>query len=164
MRTDADSASSYGVDWRDRVNPLLSGWTADRVANATSFIRARVAADVRTSGLAVEGELLAFRTEDGEVLATAFRGEHDFPIELHEGPESACALTADQIQDGVVDRLHRPWPELVDADGGFVGVLDVATAAGIACWVLRGVPFCAIGQLAGAVPAAGLRLGQGAAR
>lgn len=64
----------------------------------------------------------------------------------------------------MVDRLHRPRPELLDADGGLVGVLDVGGAGGIACWVLRGVPYCAVGQLSAAIPAAGHRLAQGAAR
>jgi hypothetical protein len=139
---------------------LLDGWAPDRIEAATSFLRERVLTDVATGQLRKEwqGELLVFRMEDGEILATAFGGEHDFPIELHDGAESACALVTDQMQDGVIDRLGRPWPELLDENGRFVGVLDVAEVGGIACWVLRGVPYCAVGQLAGAIPAAGHRL------
>lgn len=158
MRTGTGTASSFGADWRDDVASLLGGWTAERIEGATGFIRRRVLDDVATSGLDWSGELLTFRMEDEEVLATAFGGEHDFPIELQIGVEGACALTIDQIQDGVIDRIGRPWPELLDADGAFVGVLDVAQPGGIASWVLRGVPFCAVGQLAGAVPAAGRTL------
>jgi hypothetical protein len=164
MRPNASTASSCDVDWRDRVQHLLDGWTVDRIRDATSFIWGRVLNDVATAGLVGVGELLLFRVEDGEVIATAFGGEHWFPIHLADGPEAAVGLTMDELQDGVVDRLHRPWPELLDADGGFVGVLDVGQASGIACWVLRGVPFCAVGQLSAAIPAAGLRLGQGVAR
>jgi hypothetical protein len=82
-------------------------------------------------------------------------------VHLDQGPETACALTADQMQDGVIDRLGRPWPELVGPDGNFLGVLDVAERDGIACWVLRGVPYCAVGQLAGAIPSAGHRVASG---
>jgi hypothetical protein len=166
MRVGGSTSSSYGADWRDDVNPLLDGWTDARIRDATSFIWGRVIGDVATAGLVGVGELLRFRVEDGEVLATAFGGEDDFPIELHEGVESACAVTAGQLQDGVVDRLHRPWPELVDGEGRFVGVLEAGEAdqtGGIACWALRGVPFCAVGQLSAAIPAAGLWLAQGAA-
>jgi hypothetical protein len=54
---------------------------------------------------------------------------------------------------------------LLNADGGFVGVLDVGSAGGITCRVLRGEAFCAVGQSCpAAIPAAGLRLAQGAAR
>jgi hypothetical protein len=142
---------------------LLDGWPADRIEAATSFLRARVPADVSTAKLQKEwvGELLVFREEDGELLATAFGGEHDFPIDLQEGAESSCALVVDQMQDGVIDRLGRPWPELLEATGTLVGVLDVAERDGIACWVLRGVPYCAVGQLGGAIPAAGHRLASG---
>jgi hypothetical protein len=145
------------------VEFLLSGWPQYRIDAATSFVRERVLVDIATSGLEQQwvGELLVFRMEDGEVVGTAFGGEHDFPVHLDQGAETACFLTADQMRDGVIDRLGRPWPELLDADGAFVGVLDVAEAGGIACWVLRGVPYCAVGQLAGAVPAAGHRLGVG---
>lgn len=158
MPTGSGPASISDVDWRDCVAALLGGWTAGRIDDATGFIRRRVVTDVATSALEWDGELLAFRMEDEEVLATAFDGEHDFPIELHIGVEGSCALTIDQVQDGVMDRIGRPWPELLDPDGAFVGVLDVGTPGGIACWVLRGVPYCAVGQLAGAVSAAGHRL------
>jgi hypothetical protein len=141
----------------------LSEWPRDRIDDATSFVRERVLVDIATSGLEKQwvGELLVFRMEDGEVVGTAFGGEHDFPVHLDQGAETACALTADQMQDGVIDRLGRPWPELLDVDAAFVGVLDVAHAGGIACWVLRGVPYCAVGQLAGAILAAGHRLANG---
>jgi hypothetical protein len=139
---------------------LLSGWPPERIEAATSFVHDRVCLDIATSGLQQVwiGDLLVFGMEDGEVIGTAFGGEHWFPVHLDEGAETACALTADQMQDGVIDRLGRPWPELLDPHGAFVGVLDVAKHDGIACWVLRGVPFCAVGQLAGAVPAAGYTL------
>lgn len=145
------------------VEFLLVGWSQDRIDAATSFVRGRVLADITTSGLEKQwvGELLVFRMEDGEVVGTAFGGEHDFPVHLDEGAETACFLTADQMQDGVIDRLNRPWPELLDPDGEFVGVLQLAEVGGVACWVLRGVPYCAVGQLAGAVPAAGHRLASG---
>ena len=145
------------------VEFLLASWSPDQIDAATSFVHGRVVTDIATSGLTKQwvGELLVFRMEDGEVVGTAFGGEHDFPVHLDQGAETACYLTADQMQDGVIDRLARPWPELLDKDGAFAGVLEPAEVGGIACWVLRGVPYCAIGQLAGAVPAAGHRLASG---
>jgi hypothetical protein len=140
------------------VDFYFGEWPDPRTGAALAFVRDRVLADVGTSGLVWPGALLTFRPEDGEVLATAFSGEHDFPIELQLGVETACSIVADQFQDGVIDRVGRPWPELIDAETRFVGVLDVGTPAGIACWVLRGVPFCAVGQLAAATAAAGYRI------
>lgn len=131
---------------------------------ASWFLRGRILNDVATAGLVGSGELLDFGHEDGELVATAFGWQAWFPVDLEDGVEAACRLVMDQIQDGVIDRLGRPWPELLDVDGRFVGVLDVGEAAGIACWSLRGVAFCAVGQLSAAVPAAGLRLAQGVAR
>jgi hypothetical protein len=145
---------SIGVTVTFSPNDLVSG----RVGSALDFLRGRVLLDVTTSGYEWTGVPLAFRVQDGEVVASAFDGEHDFPVHLEDGAEVACESTMDQVQDGVIDRLGRPWPELLDADGAFVGVLDPGQADGIACWVLRGVPYCAVGQLAGAVPAAGHHL------
>jgi hypothetical protein len=137
------------------VELTLDGWPSEQVDAALFLIRTRVLADVATTGLEVE---LAFRVEDGEVVASAFGGEHDLPVHLEDGVETACAWVASELQDGVADRLNRAWPELVDGDGMFVGVLEPTAAGGVAVWAVRGVAFCAVGQLAGAVPARGHRL------
>ena len=114
--------------------------------------------DVATAGLVGVGELLHFGTGDGETVAWTFGFQSGVEVDDGDGVEAACTVVMDELQDGVMDRLGRPWPELVDADGGFVGVLEPRLVTGIACWVLRGVPFCAVGQLSAAIPAAGLGL------
>jgi hypothetical protein len=129
-----------------------------RLRTTTEFVRQRVLDDVRTSRYQWTGEPLVFRIEDGELVGSAFGGESDFPVHVEDGAETACALTANEVQDGVIDRIGRPWPELLDAEDQFVGVLEIGTPGGIACWVLRGMPFCAVGQLVGAAPAAGYRV------
>ena len=127
-------------------------------SDATWFIHGRVSGDVMTTGLLGVGELLAFGHEQGEPVVWSFGYQSEVPYDLADGVEATCALVMDQVQDGVIDRLGRPWPELVDAGGTFVGVLEPAVASGLACWALRGVPFCAVGQLSAAVPANGFRL------
>jgi hypothetical protein len=125
---------------------------------ALEFVRTRVAADAATAHPLDADELLRFDLEDGELISVAFDGESSFPLDLEDGVEATCRLVLDQVQDCVTGRQHRPWPELRHGDGRFVGVLDPGEQAGLACWLLRGVPFCAVGQLAGAVRAAGLRV------
>ena len=104
------------------------------------------------------GGLLPDGPGDGEAGAWADGVPSPGAGDDGDGVEAACTVVMDELQDGVMDRLGRPWPELVDADGGFVGVLEPRLVTGIACWVLRGVPFCAVGQLSAAIPAAGLGL------
>jgi hypothetical protein len=68
-------------------------------------------------------------------------------------------VVADQLQDNVIDQLARPWPELRDAAGRAVGVLEPRYGNGLAQWALRGDALCAVGHLTSAVGAAGFRIG-----
>lgn len=119
------------------------------------FVRARVEPDAATAGPLDADVLLRFDLDDGEPIGVVFDGESSFPLDA-DGVEAMCRRVMDEVQDCVTGRQHRPWPELCDGDGGFVGVLDPGERAGLACWLLRGEPFCAIGLLAGAVRAAGM--------
>jgi hypothetical protein len=62
--------------------------------------------------------------------------------------EEAVALLASSFQDDVVDEQHRAWPEVNDRP------LWASAALGVACWCLDDRPWCAVGQLAGALAAA----------
>jgi hypothetical protein len=136
---------------------LLTGWSDPQVEAAMQFIRRRVLDDLVSAIDLPADEVLALRLGGGEVLATVFHGEHDFPVELHEGVEEACALVAGQVQDDVIGRLGRAWPEVHSPGGDAVGVLEPACEPiGLAHWALRGRPLCAVGQLTSAVAAAGL--------
>jgi hypothetical protein len=54
---------------------------------------------------------------------------------------------------------NQPWPELLDSQGRFVGVLAPSSDdLGVAQWHLRDEPFCAIGHLHKACEAAGLTI------
>jgi hypothetical protein len=65
------------------------------------------------------------------------------------GPyESLVASIADQLQDDAIDNLGRTWPEV----GG--RPLFASADSGVACWCLDGRPWCAVGQLAGALAVA----------
>ena len=55
------------------------------------------------------------------------------------------------VQDAVVDRTGRPWPQVVGEDGTTIGVLDVELLAdGAAGWTLRGDDIGPVGQLVAA--------------
>jgi len=151
-------------------------WTAERLVAAMDFIASRVRADFDAVAGPPFGDLLTLRIDptwvtDGawpsdrpagdsprpdDVIAVLFGGRHEFPAGLEEGAEYACHLVADRMQDNVIDELGRPWPELHDPTGGFVGVLEPRYERALACWALRGQPLCAVGQLAPGVAAAGL--------
>lgn len=76
------------------------------------------------------------------------------PVWAFKGSETACAYDdvegaiatlANVFQDDVIDSLPGIWPS-VD------GVALLASAeSGVACWCLRGKPWCAVGQLAAAL-------------
>jgi hypothetical protein len=59
--------------------------------------------------------------------------------------ESATATLADKFQDDVIDDRHSVWPEV---DGR---PLFTSADSGVACWCLDSRPWCAVGQLAGAL-------------
>ena len=61
--------------------------------------------------------------------------------------EPLVASIANQLQDDVIDNLGRTWPEV----GG--KPLFASADSGVACWCLDGKPWCAVGQLAGALAA-----------
>lgn len=71
-----------------------------------------------------------------------------FLVSSSAGVESAVQYVADQIQDVVIAHLFHAWPEV---DGR---PLWPSADSGVACWCLDGKPWCAVGQLAGAVAAA----------
>ncbi len=151
------------------------GWSEERVAAAMDFIASRIRTDFEGVTGAPVGDLLTLRIDptwanDGDwpadrrpgesprpddVIAVLFGGRHEFPVGLEIGVEYACYLVADRMQDNLVDELGRPWPELHGPTGRFAGVLEPRYERALACWALRGQPFCAVGQLAPAVPAAG---------
>jgi hypothetical protein len=154
------------------------GWTAERLAAALDFIAARMVADFAEIAGAVGDDLLRLRldpawsndggspADDGtsrqagpdDVIAVLLGGRHEFPAGLEDGVEYASYLVADRLQDGVIDDLGRPWPELRDAEGRSLGVLEPRYEQGLAHWALRGEPLCAVGQLGPAVPASGLAI------
>jgi hypothetical protein len=152
-----------------------NGWTAGRLAAATGFVAGRMAADFADVAGLPSDELLALRDDPGwstdgqpppadsqsgpeDVIAVLLGGRHEFPAGLEDGVEYASYLIADRLQDGIIDDLGRPWPELRDAAGRSVGTLEPRYEHGLAHWALRGDPFCAVGQLTRAVPAAGLSI------
>jgi hypothetical protein len=122
------------------------------IAAMGDFVRKRLEADFQGMGLAQ----VEFRVEpSGDV--TCVCGGHEFLLPFDDA-ESACAYAAYMLQDDVIDRLGRPWPELLDPGGKFIGVLVApadAGGSGIAHWALRNDPFCAVGHLHQAVQAAG---------
>ncbi len=61
--------------------------------------------------------------------------------------EAAVALLASTFQDDVMDERHDAWPHV----GG--KPLFASAESGVACWHLNGKPWCAVGQLAGALAA-----------
>ncbi|MBS2963525.1 hypothetical protein KGA66_10740 [Actinocrinis puniceicyclus] len=59
--------------------------------------------------------------------------------------EAAVALLASTFQDDVIDERHGAWPEVNGKP------LWASADSGVACWYLDGKPWCAVGQLAGAL-------------
>lgn len=125
------------------------------IESMSNFVRERLKADFQDTRLAA----IEFHVKlSGEV--TCVCGGHEFPLPFDDA-ETACAYAAYMLQDDAIDELGRPWPELLDSDGKFVGVLVPpadAEGGGIAHWALREEPFCTIGHLHEAVAAAGLRI------
>ena len=167
-RRETQQGSSSGADWRDG-----HAWSPERLVAAIEFLTRRVEADFEEITATLPGRPLVMRpdlawaddsrvpgTTPGpeDVIAVLFDGQHEFPAGLEDGVEYACFVVADRMQDDVIDMLGRPWPELFAPSGESMGVLDPRYAGGLALWTLRGEALCAIGQLVGAVAAAGLGL------
>jgi hypothetical protein len=97
------------------------------------------------------------RPPAGQVVGVI--GEHVFAAGFEQGIEAGCARVMSVVQDDVVDARGRPWPELTDADGSGLGVLDVSCEPlGIAHWSLHGHPLCAVGHLLETCRARGWRV------
>ena len=85
-------------------------------------------------------------------------GEHVFAAGFEQGIEAGCARVMSVVQDDVVDARGRR-PEVTDANGSGLGVLDVSCGPlGIAHWSLRGHPLCAVGHLVETCRALGWRV------
>jgi len=111
-----------------------------------SFILDRLNADFSTVGLGS----VSVVDEPGPgwvegLTVFDFRGHQTSANTEHA--EDAAALLASTFQDDVVDERHGAWPEV---DGK---PLWASVESGVACWHLDGKPWCAIGQLAGALAA-----------
>jgi hypothetical protein len=97
------------------------------------------------------------RPPAGQVVGVI--GEHVFAAGFDQGIEAGCATVMSVVQDDVVDARGRPWPEVTDASGSGLGVLDVSCEPlGIAHWSLRGHPLCAVGHLVETCRALGWRV------
>ena len=138
-------------------------WTPERIARASAFVIERLAADFAHTPLPkIElhldpGWTGTVSTQPGPQDVICVCGGHEFQAQLQGGVEQACVTIAWQLQDDVMDKLNRPWPELLDQHGNFVGV-PTPDAGPIAAWKLKDEPFCAVGHLHRAVDAAGLRI------
>jgi hypothetical protein len=154
-----------------------STWTESMISAACAFVLERLEADFKDTGLTIEFHFdptwsgpdddmpigihpYRRRPEDAIVFS---RGSdeflHEFPLGLDSGVESACWYAAYQLQTDVMDEHNQPWPELLDSEGRFVGVLDTpGSDLGVAQWQLRGEPFCAVGHLHKSCEAAGLTI------
>lgn len=95
----------------------------------------RVAADF--AGLPVDPP-----TFDGAVVQS--NGVH-IPLDAPGGYEELTSVVAYHLQDAAMDELGRTWPEV----GG--RPLFPSADSGVACWCLDGKPWCAVGQLSGAL-------------
>jgi hypothetical protein len=154
-------SSSSSADWS--VIILVETWTEERIASVIHFVAERITADFAETGLKVEFRIdpqwSGLDATNGPESVVAVGGGHEFPLHLEGGTEAACWYAAYQMQDDVMGEHGRPWPELVDPSGAFVGVLSLAAEPPqIATWELAGQPFCAVGHLQRACAAAGLRI------
>ena len=126
----------------------------------------RVRADVDGAGLKIQMRVDPSFAQPGSVderppvdQVVAMINGHVFSVGFEHGLEAGCATVMSGVQDDLVDASGRPWPDIVDHDGGGLGVLDVALEPlGIAHWSLRGHPLCAVGQLASTCRALGWRV------
>lgn len=60
------------------------------------------------------------------------------------------------VQDAVIDRTGRPWPEILDSGGTPIGVMDVDMLPdGEAGWTLKGDAIGPVGQLLAACASRG---------
>ena len=66
----------------------------------------------------------------------------------YDDVEGATATLASTFQDDVIGDRHEAWP-VVDGRPLFA-----SAESGVACWCLDGKPWCAVGQLHGALEAA----------
>jgi hypothetical protein len=111
-----------------------------------AFIIGRLNADLAATGVGVVS--LVEDPEPGWAgIVFAFGGS--MTTVSTDQAEVATAVLADKFQDDVVGSLGRTWPEV---DGR---PLFPSAASGVACWCLDGKPWCAVGQLADALAAAG---------
>ncbi len=111
-----------------------------------TFILDRLNADFSTAGLGVVSAVDDPGPEWGEGLTVFdFRGHQTSANPAHV--EDAAALLASTFQDDVIDERHGAWPEV---DGK---PLWASAESGVACWHRDGKPWCAVGQLAGALAA-----------
>ena len=142
---------------------LVETWTEERIASATQFVAERISADFAETDLTIEFRIDPHWSDvdvtSGPESVVAVCGGHEFPLQLQGGTEHACWYAAYQMQDDVMGEHGRPWPELVDPSGSYVGVLSPSSEPPqIATWELAGRPFCAVGHLQRACVAAGLRI------
>lgn len=108
------------------------------------FILDRLNADFATTGLGAVGVVGESGADWGEGLTVfEFRGHQSSANTGHV--EDAVALLASAFQDDVIDEHQTAWPQV----GG--RPLFPSANAGVACWELDGKPWCAVGQLAGAL-------------
>lgn len=77
-------------------------------------------------------------------------------IGLENGSEQGCLVVMSAVQDAVIDRTGRPWPEVLDKEGTTIGVLDVDLLPdGSAGWTLRGDRVGPVGRLVAACTSRG---------
>jgi len=140
------------------AGPVLGGQPGDRGAHRASELRgafdAVVVADrpVHTTlgdrhrrwCAGAEAEPPAGFGDDGYVLSLPGRQHLLAPTD--DGAPDPLGIL-DEVRDWVMDELGHGWPELLDAGGGFVAVLEPAADAGQVGWAARGhrVP---VGELA----------------
>lgn len=80
-------------------------------------------------------------------------GGRSFPVSLREGLPSALVAVVSALQDEVMDRLNRPWPQVITPAVVLEPVLD---EEGVAVWASRDRSLrCSIGYLTSTFGAVG---------
>lgn len=64
------------------------------------------------------------RLDLSDVVAVV--GPRRFRVGLENGTEVGCVAVMSALQDDVVDRTGRPWPEILGPDGAVIGVGGVS--------------------------------------